>query len=93
MWLITMEGVQRKHQVNMVNYYLTSTTVLSLTPALILRAGNHDRPFQAVNNNGGSQDSKRESQGEWCVLYKVAIHPTACCLRTCETNMKIAHIP
>ena len=64
-----------------------------VTLALILCAGNHDSPLQAVNNNGGSQDSKRESQGKWCVLYNVAIHPTACCLRTCETNMKIAHVP
>ena len=62
--------------------------------ALILCAGNHDRTLQVVNDNGGSQESKRESPGSGvCVLYTVAIHPTACCLRTCETNMKIAHVP
>ena len=37
--------------------------------ALILCAGNHDRPFQAVNSNGGSQDSKRESPGKVCVYF------------------------
>ena len=43
--------------------HATYTAVLLLTLTLILCAGNHDRPFQAVNNNGGSQDSKKEPPG------------------------------
>ena len=70
-----MEMVERKHQVNMRGYSVSGlawsipqcSCIVRL--ALILCAGNHDRPLQAFNNNGGSQDSKRESQGEWGVYF------------------------
>ena len=60
-----MERVQRKQQVNMRKLYPVYTSVLLLTLTLMLCAGNHDRHLQAVNNNGGSQDSKKQPPGEW----------------------------